>query len=88
MALEDIILGKNEVVVVLSDSTLGLVAVDDALNFGTVQLVNQLSNKTTVGQSVLFDIKTATTFRVISGIVFYKVNENEITLTEPPAEEL
>lgn len=84
MSLDQIILGKNEVIVVLSDSTLGLVPVSDALNFGTVQMVNQLSNKTTVGQSVLFDIKTAIPFRIISGVVFYKVNENEITLTEPP----
>jgi len=86
MALSDIVLGKNEIIVVLSDSYSGMVAVNDALNFGVVQVVNQLSDKTTVGQSVLFDVKQALPFMIISGQVFYKVNEDNITLTEviPP----
>jgi len=86
MALSDIVLGKNEIIVVLSDSYSGMVAVNDALNFGVVQVVNQLSDKTTVGQSVLFDVKQALPFMIISGQIFYKVNEDNITLTEviPP----
>jgi hypothetical protein len=84
MALSDLVLGSGEVVVILSDSTLGIVPDGVALNFGTVQLVNQLSDKTTVGQSVWFDIKNATPFQVISGQTFYKVQEQYITASEPP----
>ena len=86
MALSDIILGKKEVIVILSDSTTGIVGVDIALNFGIVQKVNQLSNKTTVGQSVLFNPEQSVPFMIISGVKFYKVNEDLITLTEitPP----
>lgn len=85
MALSDIILGANEVIVILSSSTTGMVGVDKALNFGTVQKVNQLSDKTTIGQSVLFNPEQAIPFMIISGQIFYKVNEDLITLTEPPA---
>lgn len=81
--LSDLILGKGEVVVILSDSSLGIVGVDIGVNFGTVQLVNQLSDKTIVGQSVWFDKKKATAFMVISGVVFYKIKEDDITGTEP-----
>ncbi len=84
MALSDIILGTNEAIVILSDSTLGIVSAGKALNFGSVQAVNELSDKTTVGQSVMFDISKATPFMIISGQIFYKVNEDDITLTEPP----
>ena len=42
MALTDIILNKGEVVVTLSGSTLGITANGVALNFGTVQLINDL----------------------------------------------
>lgn len=82
MALSDIILGRNEVIVILSGSTTGMVGVDKALNFGTVQKVNQLTNKTTVGQSILFNTEQAVPFMIISGQVFYKVNEDLVTLTE------
>ncbi len=85
MALSDIILGRNEIIVILSDSTTGMVGVSKALNFGTVQKVNQLSDKSVVGQSILFDISKAVPFMIVSGQTFYKVNEDLITLTEPPA---
>lgn len=83
MALSDLTLGSGEVVVILSNSTLSIVPNDTAINFGTVQLVNQLSDKTTVGQSVWFDISKATPFMIISGQIFYKVNEQYITASEP-----
>lgn len=82
MALSDIILGSGEIVVILSTSSLGIAATDTALNFGTVQLVNQLSDKTVVGQSVWFDIKNATPFMIISGQAFYKLNEKYIEAIE------
>ena len=84
MAVTDIILNSGEVVVILSDSILDIVAVDNSLNFGTVQAVNQLSDKTTVGQSVLFNIKKAVPFQIISGTTFYKVNEDDLQFSETP----
>ena len=67
----------------MGDSTSGMVGVDVGLNFGVVQKVNQLSDKTKVGQSVLFDTQKSVPFMIISGQTFYKVNEELITLTEP-----
>ncbi len=84
MALSDIILGAGQAIVILSDSTLGIVSAGIALNFGTVQAVNELSDKTTVGQSVMFDISKATPFMIISGQTFYLANEDDFQLTEPP----
>lgn len=85
MGLANIILGRNEVIVIKSGSTTGMIGVDVALNFGTVQKVNQLTDRTRVGQSVLFNPDQAIPFMILSGITFYKVNEDLITLTEPPA---
>lgn len=82
MPLSDLILGSGEVVVIQSDSNLGIVGVDTGINFGTVQSVNQLSDKTTVGQLVWFDIKKATAFMIISGQVFYKLRETDITAAD------
>lgn len=82
MALTDIALGKGKVIVMLSDSYSGMVGNGVSLNFGTVQRVNQLSDKTTVGQSVLFNIEKATPFMIISGQTFYLVDEADISSSE------
>jgi len=82
MALTDITLDKGKVIVILSDSYSGMVGSGVSLNFGTVQRVNQLSDKTTVGQSVLFDIEKATPFMIISGKTFYLVDEADISSSE------
>lgn len=83
MALSDLNLGNGEVVVILSDSTQGIVGVDTGINFGTVQLVNDLCDTTSVGASVWFDITKAQAFMVISGAIFYKVQEQYISASEP-----
>lgn len=87
MALSDLILSAGEVVVLLSSSTSGVVAADGAvaINFGTIQKVNDLSDYT-VGQSVMFNLEKTLPFTIISGNVFYLINENDIRLTEitPP----
>lgn len=85
MALADIILSRGQMIVVLSQSSLGIVAVNTGLNFGSVQAINQLSDKFAVGDSVLFDSGLATTFMIISGQVFYLVNENQASFKEPIA---
>ncbi len=81
--LSDLILGKGEVVVILSNSSIGVVGDNTGINFGIVQLVNQLSDKTVVGQSVWFDITKALEFMIISGQKFYKVQEQYISASEP-----
>ena len=83
MALSDITLGANEVIVILSDSTLSIVSAGKALNFGTIQRVNQLTDRFRVSESVMFDINKAIPFMIISGQIFYKVNENDISFSEP-----
>lgn len=75
-------MGKGEVVVILSDSTQGVVGVDTGINFGTVQLVNDLCDTVSVGASVWFDIEKAQSFMIISGTKFYKVKEQDISASE------
>lgn len=82
MALSDLKLKKGEVIVVLSDSTSGIVSAGVALNFGTVQKVNDLCDTTSVGALVLFDVSKAIPFMIISGTVFYTVNEQDISYSE------
>lgn len=78
MALNDLILPAGKIVVILSDSVLGLAPNGVALNFGVVQLVNDLCDVTTVGSSIWFDIANAIPFMIISGQVFYKIDESSI----------
>ncbi|MES2287382.1 MAG: hypothetical protein V4547_16940 [Bacteroidota bacterium] len=82
MGLSDIILKAGECIVIKSDSTLGLAPNGVALNFGSVQAVNELSHKTSVGQSIMFDESKATPFMIISGTTFYLVKEDDITFYE------
>lgn len=84
MALTDLVLKKGEVIVILSNSVLGLAANGQALNFGTVQAINDLCDTTSIGASVLFDITKALPFMIISGTTFYKVMEDDISFTETP----
>lgn len=83
--LADLILGSGEVVVILSSSTLGLAPNGIALNFGTVQSVNDLCDVVAVGNSIWFDIKNAIPFMIISGQTFYKLREEYISAIETEA---
>ena len=84
MALSDLILPKGKVVVLLSESINDVVTAEGgtALNFGSVQRVYETSDKTTVGDSVLFNINKSTPFKIISGNVFYLIDETDIQFTE------
>jgi len=85
MALSDLILNDEEVIVVLSTSLQGIVPADSgALNFGTVQAINDLCDTTSVGASVWFDKSKAQGFMIISGQIFYKVKEQDISASEIP----
>ena len=85
MALSDLILPAGKVVVILSDSTQNIAAAGQALNFGTVQIVNDLCDVTEAGASVWFDVKKATPFLLISGRTYYMVDEENIVSGEEPA---
>lgn len=84
MALSDLILAKGKVIVLLSESINEVVTAEGgiALNFGIVQRVYETSDKTTVGDSVLFDINKSIPFMIISGNVFYLIDETDIQFTE------
>ena len=83
MALSDLILSKGEVVVILSSSSQGIVPADSgAINFGTVQAVNDLCDTTSVGALVWFDKSKAQGFQIISGQVFYKIQEQFISAAD------
>lgn len=86
MALSDIILNKNEAIVSLSDSLLDIVGTGIALNFGTIENINQLSNSFIVGASVLVNIDKAMPFTLTSGQIYYLINEKDIRFSEtvPP----
>lgn len=82
MALSDIILNKGEVILILSDSTQGIVPNGVALNFGTIQSVNDLCDSVIVGDSVWFNIEDAIPFMIISGQTFYRIKEEKISAKE------
>lgn len=85
MAISDLILNKGEVIVILSTSTQGIVPADGgAVNFGTVQAINDLCDTTSVGESVWFDKTKAQGFMIISGQIFYKLKEQDISASEIP----
>ncbi len=84
MALNNLILPKGKVIVLLSSSISEVVTAEGgvALNFGSVQRVYDTSDKTTVGDSVLFNINKSTPFTIISGNVFYLIDETDIQFPE------
>ena len=82
MALSDLILPAGKVVVIPSISTQNIVADGSALNFGTVQMVNDLCDVAVAGDSIWFDKSKATPFMVISGQTYYMVDEQDITSGE------
>lgn len=86
MALSDLKLAAGQVVVSRSDSTLGILGVQVAMNFGTVQLVNQLSDTYSIGTRVIIsaDLEKVKPFMVISGTYFYLLNESDLSGIEPP----
>lgn len=87
MALTDLKLAAGQVVIIRSTSNLSLVGVQRALNFGTIQLINSLSDKYVIGNNVLLkiDLEKQTPFMIISGQYYYIINETDISGVEPPA---
>lgn len=84
MALSDLILNPGEVVVISSASINGVESAGVAMTFGTVQKVNDLCDTVVVGASVQFSMTKAIPFMIISGQIFYRVKEKDISFTETP----
>lgn len=83
MALSDIILPAGKIIVISSTSTLGLTANGKALYFGTTQRVNDLCEVTSAGASIWYTVDDGTTpFMIISGTIFYMIDENDIIASE------
>jgi len=83
MALTDLILNKGDVVVTITETTLGVYGVDSNINFGEIQLVSQVSNRN-IGEVVRFNKDKAQPFEMTGETgVFYLANEKEIGFSEP-----
>lgn len=78
MALSDLVLPAGKIIIIKSDSIVGLSANGVGLNFGVVQMVNDLCDVTTVGDSVWIDMTNAVPFMLISGQTYYMVDEKNI----------
>ena len=83
MALSDLVLSKGEVIVISSDSKLGIISDGKDLMFGVVQRVNDLCDITAVGDSVMFNVNRATPFMIVSGQLFYLIQEQYLSFSEP-----
>ncbi len=84
MALNDLILPAGKIVVIPSSSNQNIASDGSALNFGTVQMVNDLCDVATAGDSIWFDKSKSIPFMVISGQTYYMVDEQDIISGEEP----
>lgn len=85
MAAPSITLANGEVLVTESSSTLGIYGFDyGEIKFGTVQAVYATSDKTTVGDAVMFNPKNAKQF-FYGSTRYLIINENNISGKEPAA---
>lgn len=88
MALaDDIILQRGQLLVTPGASGYGLYQVtgSEAMNFGTVALICELSDDFEVGQSVLFDIAKVKQRFAIGSTIYYQIEEKDTFLGETPA---
>jgi len=84
MAAPDISLGKSEVLLINSASTLGIVPLDNTVMFGTVEKVSDLCDAFSVGVAVFFNPTKAR--KIIYGsTIYYIIEEQNISGIEPPA---
>lgn len=74
-ALPDITLQKGQVLITQSDSSIGLVSVDNTLLFGQVEMVYATSDRITVGNVVMFDSQKAK--RIMYGSTIYYLIDDE-----------
>lgn len=82
MALSDLNLPAGKIIVMASGSAANVVSAGVALNFGSVQKINELTDNFVVGQSVMFNVNDGTPFSIISGTKFYLIDEKDAFFTE------
>lgn len=83
MALSEVILQRGKMLVTLTTSGAGIYATGNALTFGSVAFVCEMSDRVSVGNIVMFDINGKKTF-AHGSTIYYEVDESEIFLTEDP----
>ena len=82
MAAPAIILGKGQVLITNSASVLGLISLDNKVQFGVVAAINDLSDRFTVNDAVIYE-PTKIIDRLLYGSTIYiLINEDGITGTE------
>ena len=84
MALPNIIISSPYIVVTLSQSPTGVIPNKAGFVIGYVEMVNQLSDKVTTGQYVMFNQSITESF-IYGSTVYYRVDENDIMFQENPA---
>jgi len=79
----DITLPKPYVLITQSDSELGLVSVDNNIQFGQVALTYDTSDRVVTGQLVMYDA-TKTSTLMYGSTLYQLVSDEFVTGQEPP----
>jgi len=79
MAAPAITLGAGQVLITNSTSVLGIYSVDNKVQFGTVALVNDLSDKVTVNDSVMYDKDKVQSTLIYGSTLYLLIDEKYIS---------
>lgn len=82
MALSDINLGANEVLLIQGASTSGLISTDNKTQFGVVEKISDLCNGFVVGAYVMYD-PTKGRSLMYGSTMYILITEENISGTEP-----
>lgn len=78
MAAPSIILGIGQVVITNASTTLGILAIDKNLKFGTVELVYDSCDNFTVGDSIMYDQRNGQQF-MYGSTIYILINEEHLS---------
>lgn len=84
MAAPDVILKTGTILVTQTTSVLGIEMVTQGFLMGYVELVNDLSDSTAVGDIIVFNQKEVIASFVYGSSVYYVLNEKQNTFKENP----
>lgn len=85
MATPTITLNRNEILLVQTTSSLGIVMDDNPFLFGEVVMINAVDDQNEVGQIVLFNPLESTTARFkYDGSTYFLVPTDKVRFTEIP----
>lgn len=79
MAAPSITLGAGQVLITNSTSVLGIYSLDNKVQFGTVALVNDLSDKVTVNDSVMYDKDNVQSTLIYGSTLYLLIDEKYIS---------